>query len=46
MLTQIQIPEKLNKSLRIYAIETGLGNREKTIIYILESFFKQLEETN
>jgi len=42
MKMQVDIPKILNILLRRYSLETGIGSREKSTIYILDKFLKQL----
>lgn len=44
MLMQVDIPKKLNKKLRMYAMKKSLGNREMATIYILNKFLKKRNE--
>jgi len=41
MWIQIDLPPEINKLLRIYAVQNELGSREKSVIFILDNFFKE-----
>lgn len=48
MQMKVDLPKEINKLLRMYAIETELGSKERATIYILKNFliqFYKLEES-
>lgn len=43
MITQINIPEDLNKKIKIEKIILNISNIQKTVLFILNDYFKNKE---